>query len=178
MSMQSITVAIADTNCERKASLERSLQSEEGISVLADIASDANVISINRRIKSRSKISTIENAVARIRRLSPRILLANLNQSLDADCSLLVSLRRECPETLVVLLVDEPVREDQLMQVMINGARGYLDQKATPPSLSKAIHMVHRGEAWVPRRMLGEIMGEVLNWCHGNSAEASLDSAC
>lgn len=176
--MQPITVAIADTNRERQASLERSLQGEEGISVLADIASGASEMSSNRRLESRSKISTIENAVARIRRLSPRILLANLNQSLAADCSLLVSLRRECPETLVVLLADEPVREEQLMQVMINGARGYLDQKATSPSLSKAIHMVHRGEAWVPRKMLGKIMDELLNWCHGSSAEARLDSAC
>lgn len=176
--MQPITVAIADADRERQTKFEHSLQSEQGIRVLTNVASSKNDMASNRRHKPRTSISVIEDAVARVRRLNPRVLLANLNQCMDADCAMLVSLRRECPETLVVLLADEAVREDQIIQALASGARGCLSGESALSSLSKAVHVVDRGEAWVPRRMLGKIMDEVLHWGHESSAEVRLDSAC
>ena len=176
--MQPITVAIADADRGRQTRFEHSLQGEQGIRVLTNVSSSAGDMASNRRLKPRTSISAIENTVARVRRLSPRVLLANLNQCLDADCAMLVSLRRECPETLVVLLADEPVQEGQVMQALANGARGCLSHEEAPPYLSRVVHVVDRGEAWVPRRMLGKIMDEVMHWCHGSLAEGHLDSAC
>jgi len=176
--MQPITVAIADTDRGRQTKFEHSLQGEQGIRVLTNVASSEGDVVNNRRLMPRTSISAIEDAVARIRRLSPRVLLANLSQCMDEDCAMLVSLRRECPETRVVLLAEETVREDQVIQALANGARGCLSSDSAAPCLSKVVHVVDRGEAWVPRKMLGKIMDEVWHWCHEKSTEARLDSAC
>ena len=116
--MQPITVAIADTDRGRQTKFEHSLQGEEGIRVLTNVASSEGDVVNNRRLKPRTSISASEDAVARVRRLNPRVLLANLNQCMDKDCAMLLSLRRECPETLVVLLSEETVREDQVIQAL------------------------------------------------------------
>jgi len=177
--MQPITVAIADDDGGRRARFERSLQSEQGIHVLADVATSEGGMAGNRRLSPRANISAIENVVARIRRLKPRVLLADMKQCTDEDCAMLVSLRRECPDTLVVLLADEsPQQEERVMQALAKGARGYLNLEEDTPHISKAVHMVDRGEAWVPRQMLGKVMDQVLHWCHESSIEVNLDPTC
>ena len=123
--MQIITVAIADEDSERRAKFENSLQGEEGIIVLKNATTSEGEMTIDRRLNPRTSNSAIDNVVARIRRLNPRILLADLKQCAEEDCAMLVSLRRDCPETLVVLLADESVQqEDRVMQALASGARG------------------------------------------------------
>ena len=185
--MQRITVAIAEENGERCAKFEHSLQGEQGIKVLTNVTSNVGEMTVDRRLNPRTNMSTIDNVVARIRRLNPRILLANMKLCTEADCAMLVTLRRECPETLVVLLGDEQAPpEDQVMQALASGARGYLNietdslhlSKSDSLHLSKALYVIDRGEAWLPRKMLGNIMNQVLHWCHGNSTEVHLDPTC
>lgn len=175
--MQPITVAIADTDHARQTRVEHSLRGEQGIKILTNVTSSTSDITRERRLKSRSNISPIENFVARVRRLSPRVLLANLEECLEADCAMLVSLRRECPDTVVLLLADEAAREEQIIKALANGARGCLGRGMPLDYFSKAVHVVDRGEAWVPRKMLGKIMDEVQHWSHQSSMEDHLDSA-
>ena len=165
--MQPITVAIADEDAGRRARFERSLQGEQGIRVLTNVKTSEVGITRNRRRTPRANTTAIDDMIARTRRLNPRILLANLKQCTEADGAMLVSLRHECPETLVVLLADESdQQEEQIMQALARGARGYLNFKADPILVSKALHVIDRGEAWVPRKMLGKIMDQVLHWRH------------
>ncbi len=134
----------------------------------------------DRRRISRSNVTAVEDRVARVRRLKPRVLFANIKQAIEDDYALLESLRRECPQTLVVLLTDDPDhQEDQVMQALASGARGYLDIKSDTfnVNLSKAVHVVDRGEAWVPRKMLGKIMSQVSLWCQVSSRGGHLDPA-
>ncbi len=174
--MQPITVAIAEEDGSRRAKFEHSLQEVQGIKVLTNVATSEGNMTKNRRLKPRTNITAIEDAVARIRRLNPRVLLANLKQCTDADCSMLLSLRHECPQTLVVLLADESgQQEDRVMKALAIGARGYLSGEADSNYLSKAVHVIDRGEAWVPRKMLGKIMDQ---WCNVTSMEARLDPSC
>lgn len=176
--MQMITVVIADEDVERRAKFEKSLQGEEDILVLKNATTSEGERTIDRRLNPRKCISAIDNVVAMMRRLNPRILLANLKQCIDEDCAMLVSLRRECPETLVVLLADESVQqEDRVMLALASGARGYLSPEADSHHLLKAVHVIDRGEPWVPRKMLGKIMDQVLLWCLENSIEVHLDPA-
>jgi DNA-binding NarL/FixJ family response regulator len=176
--MQPITVAIADTDGGRRTKFEQSLQGELGIRMLTNkTTTDGNALDERRR-NPRANLTAVEEVVARTRRLNPRILLAYLNQCTDAGCAMLVSLRRECPETLVVLLTDESAHEDQVMLALAKGARGCVHLRADPAHFSKAAQMVDRGEAWVPRKMLGKIMDEVMQFCHASSTEATLDPAC
>lgn len=112
---------------------------------------DAN-IAVFRRVEAG------EGLVAQTLRLKPRILLLSVELCGDAECALLHALRRECPETLVLVLVHHSVRDDQLANAVAVGARGYLEQDDIERLLANAVHRVDRGEAWVPRKMLGKIM--------------------
>lgn len=174
--MQPVTVAIADTDHDRRAGYERFLQGELGISLLTNVASsdedgDENLLSghpdgtgfVNRRFEPRDNVTASEDEVARIKRLKPLVLLVNLNLCSDEDTALLLSLRCECPEALMVLLTDDSAQENHIIQALEIGARGYLKSETAQLHLSKAIQVVGRGEIWVPRKMLGNIMNRMLN---------------
>ncbi|MEP6605473.1 MAG: DNA-binding response regulator [Nitrosospira sp.] len=161
--MQMVTVAIADPDPGRRTRLEQSLQGGEGIKVLTNVMSNGSDVSSDRRLNLRSGITAIEEVIARISRLKPRILFVNLDQSEAGDFALLEALHRECPETFVVLLTDKSAKEEQIMQALANGARGCLNREADPFYFLKAARVVDRGEIWVTRQMLGKIMDKVLH---------------
>lgn len=165
---QPVTVAIADVDSDRRAKHERFLQGYMGITVLTNSASSNKVNDdghafVDRRLKPRKKIEENANEVARIKRLNPLVLLVNLNLCTDEDYALLLSLRNECPDVLMVLLTDDSVREDQMQKIIEIGARGYLKYESVQLHLSKAIQVVSRGEAWVPRKMMGNMMNRLLS---------------
>lgn len=160
--MQMVTVAIADTDPGRRTKLEQSLQGGQGIKVLTNVMSNGNDTSSDRQFVPRTNITAIEDVVARIGRLKPRILFVNLDQSMGGF-ALLEALHREYPETLVVLLTDKSSKEEQIIQALANGARGCLHHEAAPAYFLKAVRMVDRGEIWVTRKMLGKIMDKVLH---------------
>lgn len=137
--MQSITVAIADPDNAGSAACKDMLRHDRGITVLR-----------------RTAIG--DDLVARMLQLKPRILLFSLRMCTDAECSVLQALRLACPDTLVVLLAHHPLQEDRLVRALAFGARGYLEQADIQRQLAEAVHGVHRGETWVPRKMLGNIM--------------------
>ncbi len=161
--MQTVTIAIADADPGRRTKLEQSLRGGEGIKVLTNVMSNGSEASIDRRRKSRTSMAIIEDVVALVARLNPRILFVNLDQSADEDFALLEALRCECPETLVVLLTDKSAADDRIIEALANGARGCLSHESDPFYFSKAAHMVDRGEVWVTRRMLAKIMDKVLH---------------
>lgn len=164
---QTVTVAIADTDRDRRAGYERFLQDEHGITLLRNVTSGKEVGHsndyLNRRIKPRTDISASEDEVARIKRLNPHVLLVNLNLCADEDYALLLSLRCECPGALMILLADDSVDENKIIQAFKIGARSYLKYETVQHHLSRAIQAVGHGEAWVPRKMMGNIMEYILN---------------
>lgn len=165
--IQPVTVAIADTDRDRRAGYERLLQSEIGITLLTNVTSSNEVSNdhafVNRRLNPRTNVTASEDEVARIKRLKPLVLLVNLNLCADDDYALLRSLRRECPWAKMVLLTNDSIHESQIIQALEIGARGYLKYETVQLHLSMAIRVVGRGEAWVPRKMLGNIMDHMLN---------------
>ena len=80
--MQMVTVAIADTDPGRREKLEQSLQGEQDIKVLTNVMSE---ISNECRLKP-ADITEIEDVIARIGRLKPRILFVNLDESTGGGC--------------------------------------------------------------------------------------------
>lgn len=165
-----VTVAIADTDPGRRTKLEQFLQGEHDIRVLTnilsnegDVSSDRSDISVRDQTDSDKTPSAIDQVVARIIQLKPRILFVNLDLSIEGDCALLEALHRECPETRVLLLTDKSVQEEQIIQALANGARGCLSHETDPFYLLKAVRVVDRGEIWVTRRMLGKIMDRVVH---------------
>ncbi len=165
--MQTVSVAIVDDDCERRAWCEHLLEDEFNITILADITSNIEVDSVNSfensRLKTRKDTSENQDQVVRIKRLKPRIVLINLNSSSnDVDYSLFLSLRRECPEVLVILMGDS-IHEDILIHALELGARGYVKNENIQNDLSKAIQAVGRGEPWISRKLLGSIMNRELS---------------
>ena len=160
--LQPVTVAVADANHIRRDGYERLLQSEAGIKLLTNATSGNEIRNIypfvNRRLKPRTHLTTNEDEVARIKRLKPQVLLLDLNQCSDEDYALQLSLRREYPWTKIVLLTDDSIQENQIIQGLKIGARGYLKYESVRHQLPKAIWVVCRGETWIPRKMLGNIM--------------------
>ena len=162
--MQPVTVAIADADSDRRARYEHSLRDELGVVLLTNVTSSNDAMFASRRAKSRAHIPVTENEVARAKRLKPQVLLIDSNLCSGGKFPMLVSLRRECPETFAVLLIDDDcsVSEDMIIQAMDAGARGYLSHEAAQRNLSRVAQVVERGEIWVSRKMLGKIMDRVL----------------
>ena len=161
--MKKVTVAIADTDPGRREKLERSLQGEQDIKVFTNVlsnGSEGSELSGERRVTPPTDITEIEDVIARIGQLKPRILFVNLDES-TGGFALLEALYREYPETLMVLLTDKSAKEEEIMQALASGVRGCLDYEAAPAYFLKAVRVIDRGEVWVTRKMLGKIMDKV-----------------
>jgi DNA-binding NarL/FixJ family response regulator len=107
-------------------------------------------------------MATWQDVIPTTRKIKPRILLCSFGLAADAGHSLLLTLRRECPLTRVILLIDHTLHEDRLMPALINGAVGFLPRRALRFQLPSAVRGADRGEAWVPRKMLGTILAHYL----------------
>ena len=165
--MEAVTVAIADVDRERRAGYERLLQGQHGITLLTNVGTseefDRNHVSLNSQLKARAYVAAFNDEITRIKRLKPAVMIVNLSLSEDDDHALLLTLRSECPEVHIVLLADDAMHESKIIQALEIGARGFLKYETVELHLSKAVKVVGRGEAWVPRKMLGNIMDRVLN---------------
>ncbi|MBU0621592.1 MAG: DNA-binding response regulator [Gammaproteobacteria bacterium] len=165
--MQSITVAIADVDCGRRAKYERLLLGEDGIKLLSNVeVNDGGKEGLESGIaRSRQNLGGLkyEIEVDRIKRLNPVVTLVKVDMDVDEDQALFLSLRSECPEARIVLLADDAIQESRIIQALEIGARGYLKNEAVEHNLTRAVHAVGRGEAWVPRKMLGRILDRMLN---------------
>jgi DNA-binding NarL/FixJ family response regulator len=139
------------------------LQGGPGIEVLTDVMSDGDDIPAGHEHERHKNPVSTEEVVARITQFKPRIIFVNLDLSIERECALLEALHRTCPETLVLLLTDKSVQEEQVIQALANGARGCLSHEADPFYFLKAVRVVDRGEIWVTRGMLGKIMDRVLH---------------
>jgi DNA-binding NarL/FixJ family response regulator len=161
--MQPVTVAIADANPGRRDKLEQILRGEQGIEVLTNVLSNGSGMNLGSQPEPEASITEVEDILAKIGRLRPRILFIHLDPSNDTNFTLLEALHRQYPETFVVLLTDKSIHEEQIIQALANGARGCLSHEADPFYFLKAVRVIDRGEIWVTRKMLGKIMDKVLH---------------
>ena len=175
-SMQPITVAVVEIDQDEQLPVEKFVyQSETNIKLLTDKQSnhDSNV---ERRLVSRNNITSIDNAIARIKRLNPRVLLVNANKSIDEYRDLLLALREECPSVHAILIINEIAEESYLLEMLASGARGFIPNNSDSFNLSKIVKAIDRGEAWISRKMIGKIMQEIVSASHCNPSEGDFDS--
>lgn len=141
--MRRITVVVADTEPAWRAACNSVLGHEDDISIVAHAGQ-------------------LDDAVAAVVELKPRILLCSLRFAAAASYSLLATLRQECPATLGVLWTDDTVGENQVIAALAKGALGLLNRNDLQRQLPQAMRGVDGGEAWVPRRMLGRILDRLV----------------
>jgi DNA-binding NarL/FixJ family response regulator len=165
--MQTVTVAVADVDRNRRATYERFLHGEDGITLLSNVGQNNAVRNDHafscRRQTQRTFASASENEVARIKRLNPKVVLINLDKATDEEQALFLSLRCVCPESRIVLLAADAVSEATIIQAFEIGAQGYLKNETVELHLLRAVQVVGRGESWVPSKILGSIMDRLLN---------------
>src|SRR5664279_5203045 len=120
--MQTITVAVADVNRDRRMGYERLLYGEDGITLLSNVGPSNGERNdhafVNRRLQQRTNVTECENEVARIKRLRPAVMLINLDTGADENHVLLLSLRSVCPESHIVVLADDAVHENKIIQAI------------------------------------------------------------
>lgn len=101
---------------------------------------------------------TLLEALGLTARLRPAVLLLGGPQGRLVPPLALSAIRRQSPSTRLILLTAGPVADAAMLAAIDAGARGWLDESATPRFLGKAVRAVAGGEAWVPRRMAPQIL--------------------
>jgi DNA-binding NarL/FixJ family response regulator len=174
--MQSITVAIVEINQKQRVPIEELLRPHEtNVELLTDVQSNYDN-TVERRCIRRNDITPVDNAIARIKRLNPSILFVNAHRLMGEYCDLLLALQYQCPNTQAILILDEPIEEDYLLETLSCGARGYITNDWNSVDFSKVVMAVHRGEAWLPRKMIGKVMQQIVSASHYNFSESDFDS--
>lgn len=162
--MSFITVAIVniEQNQQKMTIHELLHHNAPQFELLTDSPSQG-IQSEERRRLARCGLSFVENAIARIRRLKPQILLMNTSRAMHECCDLLLALRDQCPGVRTLLVIDEAIEEDDLVQALACGARGFITVDLDSVDLTKAVSAINRGEAWVPRRMTATLMQRIVS---------------
>ena len=175
--MQPITVAVVEIDQDQHIPIERfRRQDEADVALLTDTQSNYDN-KVERRLVSRNNITPVDNAIARIKRLNPRVLLINANKSIDEYCDLLLALRHQCPSTQAILIINETeVEENYLLKALVSGACGFISSNLDSLNFSKIVRAIDQGEAWVSRKMIGKIMHQIVSASHRNSSEGDFDS--
>lgn len=89
-----------------------------------------------------------------------RYLIVDLH-SFRSAVEILEKIRRRRPG--LRLIVIGPEGDDKLaLDSIIAGARAYLDLKASPQTIRKAVEVVIGGSIWAPRRLLSELIDRLL----------------
>jgi DNA-binding NarL/FixJ family response regulator len=111
--------------------------------------------------QSRAKLLPVTGSITELLSgATPEYLVVDLH-SASSGLKALDTIRRERPE--IRLIVIGPEDDDELaMNAILAGARAYLDPKAGPRMVRKAIEAVTEGSIWAPRRVLTRIIDRLL----------------
>lgn len=136
--MGPLTVVVAHRENASRKQCTRLLRPEKRIRVVAEARSGLEAVAITARLR-------------------PRILLLDLNLAWINGFGLLPVLRQKSPETRVVLVTSR-ASDSRILEALSHGALGYLEKRALPTFLAKAVLAVDAGEAWVPRKMVARLV--------------------
>ncbi len=86
------------------------------------------------------------------------ILLGNRNGQNLFD--LMASLKATRPD-LRIIVTGSGMDEETILKAIASGAKGYLDEAASPTEFVQAIRVVNQGAVWAPRRVLSMFIERV-----------------
>ncbi len=100
--------------------------------------------------EARSRVEVLESAG-----LHPRVLLLDGVLCLREGTKLIRTFRRQSPQTRILVVTRSALDP---LDLLAQGARGYLRPLDLAAFLAKAVRALHEGEAWVPRRMVSRVL--------------------
>jgi NarL family two-component system response regulator LiaR len=136
-----IRVVVADDHPVVRQGLRTFLSSREGITVVGEAA-------------------TGEQAVARVARLRPDVVLMDLMMPELGGIEAIERIRARDPDAKVIVLTSF-AGEDQVLPAIRAGATGYLLKDVEPAELERAIRAAHRGEALLDPGVAARLLREV-----------------
>ena len=86
------------------------------------------------------------------------ILLGNRNGQNLFD--LMASLKASRPD-LRIIVTGSGIDEETILKAIASGAKGYVDEAASPAEFVQAIRVVNEGSVWAPRRVLSMFIERV-----------------
>ena len=72
----------------------------------------------------------------------------------------MASLKATRPD-LRIIVTGSGMDEETILKAIASGAKGYVDEAATPVEFVQAIRIVHQGSVWAPRRVLSMFIERV-----------------
>lgn len=105
-----------------------------------------SILSDDETLEIVGKAQTGQEAYEFAKQHNPDVILMDVNMPIINGLEVLRKVSEEVPEAKVLLLaVDE--KEEQLLEALRLGAKGFLLKNILPNELLTFIHMIHRGES-------------------------------
>ena len=138
---QHIRVFIVEDHAIMRAGLRLLLESQPGLTMVGEAATRTGVL------------EAIGGA-------QPDIVLLDLDLAGESTVDSIPALLTAAPGAHVLILTG--VRDPELHRQAVRlGARGLVLKEKAPEILLQAIAKVHRGEAWIERTMMGQVLDEM-----------------
>jgi NarL family two-component system response regulator LiaR len=121
--------------------------------------------------------STIEVFVGAVKRLKPDVVLFSSTEPLPnirEICKAVRDMSIERGKSRLLLLGNIPSHEE-VVSLINAGARGYFDLNDASSQLTEAIHIIEKGEIWLPRDKMSSIMDRIISVVGRDLKEKTLD---
>jgi NarL family two-component system response regulator LiaR len=138
---EQIRVVIADDHPVVRQGLRTFLESREGITVVGEAA-------------------TGQQAVARVARLRPDVVLIDLVMPELDGLEAITRIRARDPDVKIIVLTSF-AGDDQVLPAVRAGACGYLLKDVEPAELERAIRAAHQGHALLDPAVTAQVLREV-----------------
>jgi DNA-binding NarL/FixJ family response regulator len=112
-------------------------------------------------------------AVQKVRQLQPDVVLMDISMPVVDGIAVTQQITREFPAIAVIMLTMHR-QDQQVLQAITSGARGYLLKTASSQELARTIRRVHAGEVQIEPELTGTIVSEFRRLSHLSTQGSSL----
>ncbi|MFC2158712.1 DNA-binding response regulator [Acidobacteriota bacterium] len=157
---------------------------KKNINILLYCTSDFLLSGIVKALEPYSEVEivsvekgTIESFLESIKNLQPHVILFTNTETLPnlrEICKAITEITKDHLKSQMILLGNIPSQEE-IVSLINTGVRGYFDLNEASEQLGEAIHVVDRGEIWLPRDKMSSIMDRIVSVVGKDLKEKTLD---
>lgn len=114
----------------------------------------------DQEIRIAARSSQVDDTGALCASHHPDVLLVSTHCLRDINPGWLSDVHRQCAATRVIL-IDDALSDDALVDCLGTGAHGWVEA-GDAPLVGKAVHAVHKGEAWVSRKLARRLVDRLI----------------
>lgn len=151
--MQPVTVMMVETEQDQSIAIEDLLINNKSIQILREAKSnDIN----SGDVSLQHSMNFVDSTLARINRLSPKVILINANQTVEEYLDLLNALQSQHPSVQCLLVINDSTSEAYILRALSNGAQGFVMNELASVDLLRITEALDQGEIWVSRKILAK----------------------